>query len=777
MLATLGRLLYRTRWATLLLSLAVVLGAALYGSGVFGTLTDGGFEDPNSQSAEAHAVLDKELGGWTPDIIILMRSDTFSATDPTFASAATQLLNTLQAQPGVASVASYYSTQSPRLLSRDGHETFAAVQFSATDRTVKERDYKALKPLITSPTLQVSVGGDLAVNDAVNAQVSADLERAEIISFPVLAILLVIVFAGLVAAGLPLVIGGVAILGAFAALRLLTGATPISIFAVNVVTVLGLGLAIDYALFMVTRFREELEINAGDARRALERTLATAGRTILFSGLTVSVSLLGLLLFPEGFLRSMGLGAISAVLVAMLAALILLPALLAILGRRVNSLSVQSLFRRSAARQNRETQGAWYRLSQFVMRWPVPVAVAGLAILVTLGAPFLHASFSTPDVRVLPASQEARVVSDRLAQDFAQQGASSIVVAIHTPGDALSSENLASLDGYVRQMEAMPNVIAVQSLVSVDPSLTLADYQHLYAQPEQNPQIAAVVSQLAYSAGTKVIVELSPAEFSGATEDAVRQIRALQPPEGFQMLVGGETAYQMDLFSNLRATLPYALAVIALAVFVLLFLMTGSVVMPIKAILLNTLSLTATFGALVWIFQDGNLTQALGFQSNGSIDGTQTILIFALAFGLSMDYEVFLLSRIKERFDATGDSRAAVASGLQRTGWLISSAALLLAVVLVAMSTSKIVFIEQIGVGLAIAVIMDATLVRSLLVPATMRLLGQWNWWAPTPLRAIWRRIGLSETETPASTAVGHFSDEPQRAPAPEAPVRQEAMD
>jgi RND superfamily putative drug exporter len=748
MLAALGSLLYRARWVALLLSLAAVLGAGLFGAGVFGALTSGGFEDPGSQSAQARALLDQQLGGSTADIIVLLRSDTLSATDPAFAGAATRLLNTLQAQPDVASVASYYSTQSPRFLSRDGRETFAVVQLAATDRQAKERDYKALKPLIASPTLQVSVGGDLAVNDAVNAQVSADLERAETISFPMLAILLVIVFAGLVAAGLPLVIGGVAILGAFAALRLLTGVTPISIFAVNVVTVLGLGLAIDYALFMVTRFREELNASAGDTRHALERTLATAGRTVLFSGLTVSVSLLGLLLFPEGFLRSMGLGAISAVLVAMLAALILLPALLAILGRRVNSLSLQRLFRRSStARPNHETRGAWYRLSQVVMRWPVPVVVAGLAVLVTLGAPFLHASFSTPDVRVLPASQEARVVSDRLAQDYAQQGASSVVVAIRTQGDALSSDNLARLDGYVRQIESMPNVIAVQSLVSVDPSLTLSDYQRLYAQPGQNPQIAAVAAQLAHGAGTKVVVELSSTEFSGATEDAVRQIRALPAPDGFAPLVGGETAYQMDLFSNLRATLPYALAVIALAVFVLLFLMTGSVVMPIKAILLNTLSLTATFGALVWIFQDGNLTQTLGFQSNGSIDGTQTILIFALAFGLSMDYEVFLLSRIKERFDATGDNRAAVASGLQRTGWLISSAALLLAVVLIAMSTSKIVFIEQIGVGLAIAVIMDATLVRSLLVPATMRLLGRWNWWAPAPLRAVWRRIGLSEAE------------------------------
>jgi uncharacterized membrane protein YdfJ with MMPL/SSD domain len=356
-------------------------------------------------------------------------------------------------------------------------------------------------------------------------------------------------------------------------------------------------------------------------------------------------------------------------------------------------------------------------------------------------------------VRVLPAGQQARVVSERLAQDFTQQGASEIAVAIRTPGDALSPENLASLDSYVRQIEAMPGVLEVQSLVTVDPALTLVDYQRLYTQPSANPQLAAAAAQLAHGDATKVIVALPSAEFSAPTQDIVQQIRALHAPGGLQALVGGQTAYQVDLFSNLRATLPYALLVIALSILVLLFLMTGSVLMPLKAILLNTLSLSATFGALVWIFQDGNLAQLLGFQSHGGIDGTQTILIFALAFGLSMDYEVFLLSRIKEHFDATGNNREAVASGLQRTGWLISSAALLLAVVLAAFSTSKITFIQQIGVGLAIAVLMDATLVRGLLVPATMRLLGRWNWWAPAPLRAIWRRIGLSETSAPAHAA------------------------
>jgi RND superfamily putative drug exporter len=438
----------------------------------------------------------------------------------------------------------------------------------------------------------------------------------------------------------------------------------------------------------------------------------------------------------------------------MLAALTILPALLAVLGRRVNALSLQRLVRRSSqSSQNYETRGAWYRLSQFVMRFPVPVALVALAILVTLGLPFLRASFSTPDYRVLPAGQESRVVSERLSRDFARQGASEIVIAIQTPGDALSATNLAALQTYVAQIQSMPDVLAVQSLVTVDPALTLADYQRLYAQPEAAPQLAGVAAQLAHGDATKVVVEVRSAEFSSATEEVTRQIRALDTAGGLRPLVAGETASQMDLFSNLRATLPYALLVIVLAIFVLLFLMTGSVIMPLKAIMLNILSLSATFGALVWIFQDGHFAQLLNFQSNGSIDGTQTILIFALAFGLSMDYEVFLLSRIKEQFDATGNNRAAVASGLQRTGWLISSAALLLAVVLAAFSTSRISFIQQIGIGLAIAVIMDATVVRVLLVPATMRLLGRWNWWAPAPLRALWRRVNLSETSSPARPA------------------------
>jgi RND superfamily putative drug exporter len=752
-----GGFVYHARWFVLLSCLALVVVAAIFGATVFGQLQSGGFEDPNSESSQAQALLDQRLGGSVTDLVLVMRSETLQVTEPAFVEAATEVLGTLQARQEVASVTSYYSTQSARFLSRDGHETFAAVQLTARDLTTKQRDYGALRPVMTSTILHISVGGNVATTVALRDQASADLKRAEIISFPLVGLLLFLVFAGLVAASLPLLIGAIAILGAFALLRALTGLTDISIFASNVVTVMGLGLAIDYALFIVTRFREELRPDAGNVAGALQRTLATAGRTVLFSGLTVTVSLLGLLLFPEGFLRSMALGAIGAVLVAMLAALTLLPAILAIVGRRVDALSIrgplQRLFSSRRVANAGVRRGAWYRLSQGVMRFPAPVLVLVLGVLVLLGSPFLHASFSTPDARSLPVGRESRVAAERIAQDFAQQGASELIIAVRTPGDALSSDNLASLDAYVRAIEALPGVVQTQSLVRVDPALSLADYQRLYAHPGADPRLTAIATRLASGDVTKVTVELQSEEFSAATDATVRQIRALSAPGGFQALVGGATPIQMDLFADLGARLPYALLVMALTIFVLLFLMTGSVVAPVKAIALNMLSLTATFGALVWIFQDGNLQGQLNFQANGAIDGTQTILIFALAFGLSMDYEVFLLSRIREEFAATGDNRAAVASGLQRTGWLITSAALLFAAVLAAFSTSELVFIKQIGVGLAIAVVMDATLVRGLLVPATMRLLGRWNWWAPRPLRWLWQRVGLHEGTIPPDDA------------------------
>ena len=642
MLARLGGMIYRTRWLVLFLALLIVAGAAVFGTGLFGSLKSGGFNDPASELSRAETLLDTKLGGATADIIVLMSNSSLKATDATFTDAATQMLATLKARPEVASVTSYYSTHSASLVSRDGHETFAVVQLKAKDEAAKEKDFKTIEPLITSPVLHTMVGGNVAVNIAINKQVSSDLERAELITFPIVAILLVIVFGSLVAASLPLLIGGIAIMGAFAILRAMAGWTDVSVYAVNVVTMLGLGLAIDYALFIVTRFREELGHGKGDVKEALERTMATAGRTVAFSGLTVSTSLLGLMLFPEMFLRSMSMGAIAATLVAMLAALTILPALLAVLGHRINALSIQRLFRRKSSFQHQvssnETQGAWYRIAEMVMRRPVVVGLVVIAILVTLGLPFWRAAFATPDVKVLASNQEARIVSDRLSRDFAQQGNSQLVIVMRTPGDALSSANLASLDSYVHSIKDIPGVVSVDSLVTVNPSLTLADYQQLYAHPEANPQLTMIAAQLANGDTTKITVAMQPVDHTTAAENIVSQVRAIHAPGELVPLVDGVTAYQIDLLASLRATLPYALLVMFAAVSVLLFLMTGSLLMPVKAIVLNILSLSATFGALVWIFQDGHLQNLLGFQSTGSIDATQPILIFAIAFGLSMDY-------------------------------------------------------------------------------------------------------------------------------------------
>lgn len=748
-LAKSGRLLYRARWSILLISLALSLGAGIFGPGVFGQMKNSGYGDPASESTQARQLLDTRLGGAFGDVILLMQNPALQANSPAFTQAATSLLNVLKKRSEVVALTSYYSTHSQSLLSRDGHETFALLQLAGQDLSVKEAAYRRLEPLLTSPILHISAGGDVPVNVAVGRQVSTDLARAEVVTFPVLALLLLFVFGGIIAAGLPLLIGGVAILGAFAVLRLLAMFTDVSVYAINVVTMLGLGLAIDYALLMVTRFREELAADEADTQGALERMMATAGRTVLFSALTVGTSLLSLLIFPLAFLRSIGLGAIAAVLVVMLASLTLLPATLALLGQRVNALSCARLF--TNQRTTSEQRGAWYRLAESVMRWPLPIALLVLILLLTLGWPFLHITFATLDQRVLPEGQEARVVSERLSRDFAQLGNAQLIIVVKTPGQALSPANLASLESYVNNIAALPGVKHVESLLTLQPGWTLAQYQQFYAHPNLNAQFMPLAAHLVNGNLTKITVDLQPSDHSEAAIALANQVRALHMLGGLTALVDGITPEQIDLLASLSATIPFALLMIITSIFLLLFLMTGSLVIPFKALILNILSLCATFGGLVWIFQDGHLQHVLQFQSVGSIDATQPVLIFAIAFGLSMDYEVFLLSRIKECFDATGDNRLAISSGLQHTGWLITSEALLLAIVLGAFGTARIIFIQEIGIGLAIAVIMDATLIRMLLVPATMRLLGNFNWWTP-PLPG-WLARHLARAQTSGMSA------------------------
>ena len=548
------------------------------------------------------------------------------------------------------------------------------------------------------------VGGTVPMEVAINSEVTANIAKAEAFSMPVLLILLLVIFGSLAAAALPVAIGGIAILGSFTVLRLLTMATTVSVYSVNITTILGLGLAIDYGLFMVTRFREELG-RQPTVEQAVARTVATAGRTVAVSGVTVAVALTSLMLFPEDFLRSMGYGGVATVAVDMLAALTVLPALLAVLGPRVNALRI----RRNVHRPVRdEASGAWYRLAHSVMRRPAVYAGVIVIGLLALGAPFLRISWGGTDARTLPAASTVRQVSEALDRQFpvnSTEPIEALVTGARAP---------AQLTAYLHRIDAIPGVTGAQ--------------------------VTGVNGNVA-----RVDVGYQPAPVSAAARHIVTQIRALSAPPGATVLVGGTTAGLVDELASLGATLPWMALLVGVSTFVLLFLAFGSVVLPVKAIVMNVLSLSATFGVVVWIFQWGHLSGPLQFTPTGSIDPTMPILMLAVIFGLSMDYEVFLLSRIRERYDQTGDNTASVASGLQRTGGLITSLALLLIIVVGAFSASGITFIKLMGVGMIVALLVDATIIRVLLVPATMRLLGRANWWAPRPLRRLYARYGIRE--------------------------------
>ncbi len=577
----------------------------------------------------------------------------------------------------------------------------------------------------------------------VREQLARDILNAELASFAALALLLVWVFGSAVAAMLPLVVGGVTIVLSMALLKGFTQFIDISVYAANVVSMLGLGLAIDYALFIVSRFREELAVD-DDVTRSLGTTLRTAGRTVAYSGLTVAASLLCLLMLPQRFFQNMGLAGSVSVAAAMLTSTLLLPALLALLGQRVNRLALPSR-RRQAVRGG---GGHWYLFSHFVMRRAWPVLLVTLGMLVTMGLPVLHMEIGPADSRSLPVSSESRQVQQILERQFPHAGLSPLVLVIRTEGPAAGAAALAGLDRLTREIRVLPGVTQVKGLVSVDPGLSLKDYQLLYEFPDQFPLATETLATYAKNDHTLIQVDYDPPPVSEAARRIVERIRAVPLPAGLaEVHVGGFPAFHLDYLESLGRWVPWTIAAIVCVIFVLLFFMLGSVLIPLKAVLTNLLSLSATFGALVWVFQDGNLAQWLNFTPQGSMDGTILVLIFAAAFGLSIDYEVFLLSRIKEMCQGTGDTLRSVATGIQKSGPIITSAALLIGIVLGAFAMGEVVFMKAMGLGLLLSVLVDATLVRMLLVPASLRLLGRLNWWAPKPLRALYRRFNLSEGE------------------------------
>ncbi len=698
MFESLGLFVHRRRRWVMAGALVLIAFASIWGTRVFGALKGGGFEDPASDSARAVKIINERIGPADGDLVVLYQSDSMTVDDPAFQASVTGTLAKLP-RSEVLGAATYWNTHSPALVSKDRHATYASVRLSGADDEARQKTYDKIRDDLAAPGLTTMRGGPVAVGSQLNQQTAKGLARAEMISTPILLVLLVIIFGSLVSALLPLTIGGVAILGAFTALRVLTSFTDVSTFAINIVTMLGLGLAIDYALFIVTRYREELGRTDSEGE-ALARTMATAGRTVAFSGITVAIALGGLLFFPQMFLRSMGLGGMAVVLVDMLAALTILPALLALLGKRVDSLR---LVRRRAPSPDR---GAWSRIAHSVMRRPVVYLVGAVVVLLALGAPFLDIRFGSVDVRSLPPGAEGRTVSATLDRDFAHGALSPIDVVV------TGNVTRPDLDAYLGRLRATKDVAAV------DVVATGRDAVHVAVRTPDDPQ-------------------------SKGARDLVKRIRSLPAPT--RSYVGGETAQLTDLLGSLGRVLPWTALFVAVVSFALLFAALGSILLPLKALAMNILSLSAAFGVMVWGFQDGNLAGVLGFTSTGSVEASQPVLILAVAFGLSMDYELFLLSRIREEWDRTGDNSAAVATGLQRTGAIITNAALLLAVVIGAFTTSGIMFIKLIGVGLLAAVVVDATLVRALLVPATMRLLGRANWWLPRPLRRLHTRIALRE--------------------------------
>jgi uncharacterized membrane protein YdfJ with MMPL/SSD domain len=692
-----GRAVVRLRWWVVAAAVALVVAGATWGAGVFGALSGGGYDDPGSESNRAMRAIAEQLGKRDPDVLVLWSGDSVTVDDPGVRSAITAAVTAIRARPEVKSVSSYLDGRSPALVSNDRRSTYAAVYLADGDADAKMAAWEALEPHIGAAGLRAEAGGAVPFTQQANQQTEQDITRAETFSLPILLLLLILIFRGVVAALSPLMIGGIAILGAFVAVRALTYVTDISVFAINVITLLGLGMAVDYSLFVVSRFREELAAGR-DVPAAIRVTVATAGRTVAVSGLTIVLALSSLLIFPQAFLGGMAIGGMAAVLIAMLAALTVLPAALALLGHRIDRLRIPLPRRRDRATGG----GGWARLAHSVMRRPVLYVVGVLAVLVLFAAPFTRVQFGGFDERVMPADTSARVVSEAIRADFPGGDVSPISVYVPSGDASRLAGRIATLPGVTAARAGGPSLVTVTT---------------------------------------------SAAPTTDEAREVVRGIRALDP----DALVTGRAAVDQDLLESLSARLPWMALIMAVATMLLLFLAFGSVLLPIKAVLMNVVSIAASFGVVVWIFQEGHFEDQLRFQSTGFIEPSNLILVLAVLFGLATDYEVFLLSRVREEWDRTGDNTTAVATGLQHTGRIITAAALLLIVVVGGFATGGVSVVKMIGVGMIVAIIVDATLVRALLVPATMRLLGRWNWWAPGPLARVYGRFGIHETEASES--------------------------
>jgi RND superfamily putative drug exporter len=720
--ASLGRAIYRRRFSVVSIWLLAFLASTPILLRVEEPLKVGGFSSNKTEAARARAVIEEELGGSASQLIITFHFELGGIDSEQVRVQIDDVLGRFVGRPHVVDIIAPVDNSAQ--ISRDGQTAYAIVSLDLSSEQAQRLmpDFRDLVP--DEEGIEILLAGGPAFYADIETVSQNDLQRAEMIAFPFALIALLFVFGTVVAALLPLIVGGLGVAAVLTAIFVVAHVTDLSIFVMNLSTMLGLGLAIDYSLFITSRFREELPRSSSVAE-AIERTMATAGRAIFFSGLTVLIGLSGLMTFDFMFLRSQGIAGVIVVFFSVSAALTLLPALLAIVGPNIERWPV---LRRSPER--RDGAGFWATLSRWVMRRPVLVLVPTALVLVTLGAPFRHVNISSPDATILPSSTESRQGFDLLVESFGPGEISPILIVTRSPTSMFSADNILALRRLIRTVQANSEVSRVEGFAGFDESIT--DQQavalvRLQRQLGSNTRF----DQFANDTTGLVLVYSRSYPNSDASKELLEEIRAAEPGGDFEVLVDGGTAEIVDVVDEMYGIFPRAIALVLFATYVVLFLLFQSVFLPLKAIVMNTLSLLASYGALVWVFQDGHLERALRFESLGYVEASLPIIMFCILFGLSMDYEVFLLSRVREEWERSGDNAESVAIGLQRSGRIISSAAIIVVVVAISFVSADVILVKALGFGIALAVFLDATIVRALLVPATMRLMGHWNWWRP----------------------------------------------
>jgi RND superfamily putative drug exporter len=719
----------RRRWVVIALAALAIPVSAAVGGGVADRLTTGGFSDPASESsvAEAHIARAFPNAGQS-DFVVVVTAKHGTVDDAAVRARGRALVRDLGGTKGIGVATGYWDFDAPPLKSRDGRQALVVASMRGDEGDKIDLAGRLSERFTTDgPVVQTAVTGRYEVTRQISEIAESDLQRSELLTAPITFVALVIVFGSLAAALLPLGVGLLAVVGTFVVLTILTLFTDVSVFALNLTTGLGLGLAIDYSLFVVSRYREELA-HGVSVPVAVGRTMQTAGRTVAFSAATVMISLLALLIFPVSYLRSFAYAGVAVVALAALSSVIVLPAVLAALGPRVEKGRIFKL------RQGDD--GFWRHQAERVMRHPIPYALGVTAVLLVLAIPFLDLNPGLTDDRVVSDRVSSRAATDQIREHFASREADALQISVP---DADTRSDAESIDSFARRLARVPGVVRVDASTGY----YLVEDGKVSAVPPNDLSRRFAPGRGTQGTWLSAVYDAEP--LSAAGEELVASVRAVDAPFAFQ--VTGPPARLVDTKATVDDRLPWALLMIAVATFVLLFLMTGSLLVPVKALLLNVLSLTATYGAMVWIFQEGHLSGILGFDATGSIDVFTPILLFCIAFGLSMDYEVFLLSRIKEEYDLERDNEHAVAVGLQKTGRIVTAAALLLTIVFAGIATSQVAVVKLFGVGLCLAVLVDAFLIRATLVPAFMRLAGRANWWSPRWLRRWHLRYGIWENE------------------------------